>query len=83
MIKGNLNLELDKNIKVCYNIYMSNVIDVSDLINLTQAARYLEVSYMTVYRWKKSGKIKVVYIGNWPYVPFGELVRIKEGSNSA
>jgi len=62
---------------------MSNIIDISDLINLTQAAKYLDVSYMTIYRWKKSGKIKVVYIGGFPYVPLGELVRIKEDNNNA
>ena len=42
---------------------MAKRIDVSDLINLTQAARYLEVSYMTIHRWKAQGKFKVVYIG--------------------
>jgi len=57
--------------------------DVSDLINLTQAARYLHVSYMTIYRWKKSGKIKAVYIGGFPYISLGELVKIKEGDNNA
>ena len=56
--------------------------DVSDLINLTQAAKYLNVSYMTIYRWKKSGKIKVVYIGGFPYISLGELVKIKEGDNN-
>jgi len=62
---------------------MSEVIDVSDLINLTQAAKFLNVSYMTIYRWRKTGKIKVVYIGGFPYVPLGELVKIKEGNNNA
>jgi len=62
---------------------MSKVIDVSDLINLTQAAKFLDVSYMTIYRWKKIGKIKAIYIGGFPYVPLGELVRIKEGNNNA
>lgn len=57
--------------------------DVSDLINLTQAAKYLDVSYMTIYRWKKSGKIKPVYIGGFPYVSLGELVKIKEEDNNA
>ncbi len=55
--------------------------DVSDLINLTQAAKYLAVSYMTIYRWKKLGKIKAIYIGGFPYVSLGELVKIKEGDN--
>ena len=51
--------------------------DISDLINLTQAAKYLDVSYATIHRWKKNGKFSVVYIGSWPYVPLSELVRIK------
>ncbi len=59
---------------------MNKELDISDLINLTQAARYLEVSYMTIYRWRKNGKLKVVIIGNAPFVPLGELVRIKEGA---
>jgi len=62
---------------------MSKVIDVSDLINLTQAAKFLDVSYMTIYRWRKNGKIKVVYIGGFPYVALGELVKIKEGNDNA
>lgn len=58
---------------------MNKKIDVSDLINLTQAAKYLKVSYMTIFRWKKTGKLKAVYIGGFPYIPLGELVKIKEG----
>ena len=60
---------------------MSSKIDVSDLINLTKAAIYLDVSYMTIYRWRKSGKLKVNYIGGSPFVSLGELVRIKERGN--
>jgi len=52
-------------------------IDYSDLINLTKAARYLGVSYMTMYRWRKSGKVKVAYIGGMPYVALGALVQLK------
>ena len=58
---------------------MPDNIDYSELINLTKAARYLEISYMTMHRWKKSGKIKVVYVGGMPYVTKGELVRLKGG----
>ena len=61
---------------------MDNVIDVTDLINLTKAAKYLDISYMTIHRWKKRGKIKVVYVLGYPYVPLWELVRIKEGNNA-
>ncbi len=61
---------------------MNEKIDVSDLINLTQAARYLRVSRMTISRWKKAGKLKVVYIGGFPYAPLGELIKIKEGNKN-
>ncbi|MDP2651377.1 MAG: helix-turn-helix domain-containing protein [bacterium] len=57
---------------------MNKEIDLSNLINLTQAARYLGKSYMTLYRWRKSGKLKVVYIGGMPYVALGELIQLKE-----
>jgi len=60
---------------------MKNLIDYSDLINLTQAAKFLNVSYVTIHRWKNIGKIKAVYIGGFPYVSLGELVKIKEGDN--
>ena len=53
--------------------------DYSELINLTRAARYIGVSYMTIHRWIKTGKVKVSRIGGAPYVPLGELIRIKEG----
>ena len=53
-------------------------IDYSDLINLTQAAKFMEVSYMTIYRWRKSGKFKVTIIGGFPYVQLGDLVKLKE-----
>jgi len=50
--------------------------DFADLINLTQAARHLEVSYMTIHRWKKKGKLKVTYIGGKPYVSLGQIVKL-------
>ena len=71
---------LDKSCVICYNTYiMETQIDFADLINLTQAAKYLGKSYMTIYRWRKSGKLKVTYIGGLPYVSLGELIRLKEG----
>lgn len=56
---------------------MNNEIDFADLINLTQAAKYLNISYMTIHRWRKQGKIKVVLIGGSPYISLGELTREK------
>jgi len=61
---------------------MDKQIDFSDLINLTKAARYLDVSYMTIYRWRKSGKLQVIYIGEAPFVSLGELIKIKEGNHA-
>ena len=61
---------------------MDKQIDFSDLINLTKAARYLDVSYMTIYRWRKSGKLQVTYIGGMPFVALGELTKIKNGGNN-
>ena len=54
-------------------------LDFSDLINLTQAARYLGVSYMTIHRWKARGKIKVTYLLGHPYASLKELMRLKGG----
>ena len=62
---------------------MNEKVDVTDLVNLTQAAKYLDVSYMTIHRWRKEGKFKVVVIGGFPYVSLGDLVKIKEGNNNA
>jgi len=61
---------------------MTTNIDFSNLINLTQAAKYLDISYMTIWRWKKTGKIKVIYIGKSPFISLGELIKLKEGWDS-
>lgn len=53
-------------------------IDYSDLINLTKASQFLEVSYMTVYRWVKNGKLPTVRIGGMPFISLGDLIKVKE-----
>lgn len=58
--------------------------DFSDLLNLTKAARFLDVSYVTIYRWIKQGKLKTVRIGGTPFIALGDLVKIKgERDNNA
>ena len=61
---------------------MDTIIDWSDLINLTKAARYLDISYVTIHRWKKNGKIKVVYAGEQPFIQASEIARLLEERNS-
>lgn len=56
---------------------MKENIDISDLITLTKAARFMDVSYMTVYRWIKSGKLTTHRICGTPYLVLGELIKIK------
>jgi len=56
---------------------MRQEIDYSELTNLTKAARFLDVSYMTIHRWIKSGKLHTVIIGGSPFIALGDLRKIK------
>ena len=73
---GNTQKGLTKAVK-CVIGYIMQQIDYSDLINLTKASYFLDVSYMTIHRWVKIGKLPIVRIGNAPYISLGVLVKIK------
>ena len=38
----------------------------SNYLNLTESAKMLGISYMTMHRWIKKGKLKPIIIGEYP-----------------
>ena len=75
-------IALDKYCKLVYVITtMKNINVNTEYLNLTKAARYLDVAYMTIWRWKRIGKLKVTYIGGTPFVLLTDLDILKEGNN--
>ena len=53
-------------------------LDIQGLFGPTRAAEYLGITRMTLWRWTKSNKIRVIYLEDHPFYPLGELVRVKE-----
>lgn len=49
------------------------------LYTLKEVTEILKVTFMTLYRWRESGKLKVVKIGNTIRVPESELKRLMKG----
>ena len=49
----------------------------SDILTATDAARYLGVSRMTIWRWVKSGKITPIMLDH-NYFHINELKRVKK-----
>ena len=48
-------------------------------MNPTQAARYLQVSTRTIYRWIESGRLMPVYHLCHPRIPRVQLINIQLG----
>jgi len=63
-------------------ITMSNhtkvTLDIQGLFGPTRAAKFLNISRMTLWRWVKSGKIHPIYLEEHPYFALSELLHIKE-----
>lgn len=66
------------NLFLCVIGYNMTQVDYSKLINLTKAAKFLDVSYMTVHRWIKEGKLTTTRIGGAPYISLGDLIKLKQ-----
>lgn len=52
------------------------------LYTITEATKLLNKSYITLYRWRRHGLIKVVKIGQSVYIKENEVNRIMEGGNT-
>lgn len=46
--------------------------------SVAKAARELDVSIMTIYRWVRSGKIEGVKIADWLCIPKSEIRRMAQ-----
>jgi len=57
----------------------------SSLVNLSEASRRLEISYVTLWRWIKKGKVTPVRILGLPYLSIDQVESLKkqEGKNQA
>lgn len=54
-------------------------IDLSQYVNLSNAAKFLNVSYTTIYRWVyKEGKLSIDRVDGYPYVMLDDLKRLKK-----
>ena len=50
----------------------------NSLINLSEASRQLEISYVTLWRWIKKGKVTPVRILGLPYLSLGQIESLKK-----
>jgi len=53
----------------------------SNLINLSEASRQLKISYVTLWRWIKKGKVTPVRILGLPYLTLDQVERLKKEQN--
>ena len=49
----------------------------SNLVNLSEASRRLEISYVTLWRWIKKGKVTPVRILGLPYLTLDQVESLK------
>lgn len=50
----------------------------SSYVNLSEAARRLQISYVTLWRWVKKGKVTPVRIQGLPYLTLGQIESLKD-----
>ena len=55
----------------------------SNLVNLKEASRRLGISYMTLFRWIKKGKVTPIRILGLPYLPLDQVESLKGGETGA
>ena len=51
------------------------------LVNLSEASRRLEISYVTLWRWIKKGKVTPVRILGLPYLTLDQVESLKKEMN--
>lgn len=54
----------------------------SNLVNLSEASRRLKISYVTLWRWIKKGKVTPVRILGLPYLTLDQVEALKNEKNS-
>ncbi|MBA7471040.1 hypothetical protein ES707_06332 [subsurface metagenome] len=54
----------------------------SNLVNLSEASRRLEISYVTLWRWIKKGKVAPVRILGLPYLTLDQVESLKKEKNN-
>ena len=54
----------------------------SNLVNLSEASRRLGISYMTIHRWIKRGKVAPVRILGLPYLTIEQIESLKKEKNN-
>jgi len=54
----------------------------STMINLSEASRRLEISYVTLWRWIKKGKVTPVRILGLPYLTLDQVESLKNEKNN-
>jgi len=73
---------IDKLLKGCYVCNMSQservTLEVKDILPPSQAAKFLGVSRMTLWRWVKKGKIRAIVFDKQSFFHIYELKVLKE-----
>jgi len=54
----------------------------SNLVNLSEASRRLGISYVTLWRWIKKGKVTPVRILGLPYLTLDQVESLKNEKNN-
>jgi len=50
----------------------------TNIVNLTEAAKRLEVSYVTLWRWIKKGKVMPVRLLGYPFLTLDQIESLKK-----
>lgn len=53
----------------------------TNLVNLSEASRQLEVSYVTLWRWIKKGKVAPVRLLGLPFLTTDQIESLKKEEN--
>ncbi len=54
------------------------VADRDEVYTLQEAAKELGIGIATLFRWKKAGKVVTLRVSGRPYIPKGEVERLKK-----
>jgi len=55
----------------------------TNLVNLSEASRLLEVSYVTLWRWIKCGKVTPVRFLGMPFLTLDQIESLKNKKNKS
>ena len=54
----------------------------TNLVNLTEASRLLDVNYVTLWRWIKKGKVAPVRLLGMPFLTLDQIESLKNEKNN-